>query len=482
MRRARLLLLLAPLLILFALPAARGAGDDAPEVPGSLLGTVLKGKAPVAPDAQQIITPRPTSATLPNGLRVLVWEDHRLPWVSCRMLVRGGSLWEPRPGVALLTASLLTEGTQLHGFAELNALIEQDGATLDADAEPDDAVITLSGLSEYRASLLNLLAEVVLHPSFPSDRLALEQFQLKTTLPQAMFYSDFQIDQASSLIFYGLSPYAALTPSVDDIAVLHRQDLAAFYARAYRPNGAVIGVVGDVSAHEVITQLTRQFGAWKAAPRPAELPKEDFTPPSGSGVYLIDWPRHTNSILSFRSLAVSDRSPDYIPLLVVTNILGGTASSRLPQNLRDTHAYTYGASARLESVAWPGVWEAGASVRADATGPAIRETFRELHRLRAAPVSAAELAEAKRALTGSFARALERPDAVMAQTLAMIEDGLPAEALERYCTGIQAVTAADVQRVARRYLAQDRMQLIVIGDRHRILPALKRFGIVTPIN
>ena len=329
--------------------------------PAVLPAYVLKGEAPVAPDAPPLPVVQPHVVLLPNGLRVFVLEDHRLPTVQFRLSLRAGRVFEPLPGLATLTAALMTEGTQSRGELALAEQTEQAGATLRVEADDERAVLRLSGPSQAAPALLSLLADVALHPAFDPARIEHVQFQ-KRSLDSEQNNSNRVEERLSGRRFYGETPYAAPPPSARDFEALTQADVIGFYVNHYVPNGAVLGIVGDVRSADTLALVSRLFAGWRAASGPPALPAGRFLPRTACRVSLADWPNETNSILTFQCQGVARSDPDFIALVVTNQLLGGYSSGRLDQNLRESQGYTYGASSWLDAPSWPGLWSAHARV------------------------------------------------------------------------------------------------------------------------
>jgi predicted Zn-dependent peptidase len=224
--------------------------------------------------------------------------------------------------------------------------------------------------------------------------------------------------------------------------------------------------------------LEAELADWKPNTDVTELPKAEFQAKKTAHIYLIDRPGSTQSVLQFGSLGVKQNDPDFIALTVANRVLGGGSSGRLFQNIREKKGYTYGAYSTLTAGKWPGIWGANASVRTEVTEPAVGEFFNEFKRLQSEPVPADELALAKRSLVGGFARTLESNDGILARTLELVQNDLPANYWDTYPKLIDAVTPADIMRVAKKYLGGPNVQLLVVGERKRIEPGLAKYGTV----
>jgi predicted Zn-dependent peptidase len=445
-------------------------------------GTVIKGKAPVAKEILHVRFPKPQSFKLKNGLSVYVLEDHRVPIVRFSLELRAGSVYESKEGVASATAALLSEGTQSKTFAQISDETESSGMSLNANAGLDTATLTAAGLSESTDALLALMTDVLLHPSFPADRLDRYKSAQRNGLSQRRTNPTALVAELQSQVFYGGTKFARPTPTSASIQAISRDDLVQFYQQYYRPGGAILGVTGDIDAKQLKAKLEAALANWKVAEALAELPKADFQPKQVAHIYLIDRPGSAQSVVQFGSLGVKQNDPDFIALTVANRVLGGGSSGRLFQNIREKKGYTYGAYSTLSAGKWPGIWGANASVRTEVTEPAVGEFFNEFKRLQNEPVPEKELALAKRSLVGGFARTLESNEGILARSLELVQNDLPSNYWDTYPKLIAAVTPADIMRVAKKYLGGGNVQLLVVGERKRIETGLAKYGTVEVID
>jgi predicted Zn-dependent peptidase len=457
--------------------------QDTPGVnsqPGA--GTVIKGKAPVAKELLKVKFPKPKSFKLKNGVTVYVLEDHRVPAVRFSLQMHAGSLYETKRGVAGMTASMLTEGTESKNYLQLAEATESIGANLDARGGTDTAVLSASGLTESTDTLIALMADVLEHPTFPADRLDRAKFQRKSMLAQRRTNPGMLLGDLSARVFYGDTPLGRESPNAEQINAITRDDLVRFHNACFRPNDAIMGVTGDVDTKSLQKKLDAAFAGWTASARTPDLALGDFRPKTATRVYLIDRPGSAQTVLQFGNLSVRRNDPDYPALVVANRILGGGSAGRLFQNIRERKGYTYGAYSSLSADHWPGIWGASASVRTEVTEPAVGEFFREFNRLQDEPVPERELADAKRSIVGSFARTLESPEGILGRTLELVQNGLPMNYWDTYPKRIEAVTPADIQRVARKYLGKSRMQLLAVGEAKRIEAGLTKYGPVEKVD
>jgi len=452
--------------------------------------TAPKNRAPVAKDILRVKLPRPQQFTLPagadkaGGAHVLVVEDHKLPLVTITVSLRAGSLFEAasKPGVADLTADQLNEGTKTRDYEQIAEATERIGASLGASAGAERAVVSVSGLSENTDALVALLADVLLHPTFPADRLARAKFQAVARRAQEEYNPQFLSGQLSRQILYGAAtPYGRPAATPAQIQNITPGDLHAFYGEHYRnAPTTLIGVAGDVKAKDIEQKLAAALAGWPGAQgADTALPPGTFHPEEKTAIYLVDRPGSAQTLLTFTNLGIKRTDPDYFPLTVANYILGGSFNSRLNQDLREEKGYTYGVSSGVSAPKYPGAWTMGGSVRNAVTAPAVGGFYSEFAKMQSAPVTTAELDAAKRSLVGSFALTLESPAGVLSRLLDVVDYGLPADYWDTYPQRIQAVTPADVRRVTQTYLGTGRIQVIAVGESRTIQPGLAAYGPVT---
>lgn len=496
-RHVQNLLLIGTLAATCLLPSPAPA--QAPEqVAAPTTFAAPKNRAPVAKNLLQVKLPRPKEFTLtpagaqtPSGARVLVVEDHALPLVTISVSIRAGALFEDaqKPGVAGFTADQLTEGTQSRTYEQIARETDRLGASLNAGAGAERATVSVSGLSENTDTLIGLLADVLLHPTFPADRLARAKFQAVAARARRETNPQFLAGQLTQEVLYGAdTPYGRPVPTPAQINAVTPDDLRAFYAQHY-VNGptVLIGVAGDVKAGDIQKKLAAALASWggqggASSASEAALPAGTFTPKDRTAVYLVDRPGSGQTYLTFANLGIRRTDPDYFSLQVANYILGGSFNSRLNQDLREQRGYTYGVSSGLSTPKYPGTWVMGGSVRNAVTAPAVAGFFANFDRMRREQVTQAEMDAAKRAIVGRFALTLESPSGILSRLMDVEDYGLPKDYWDTYPQRVQAVTTADIQRVTQNYLNAGRVQLIAVGERQSIEPGLKEYAPVTVLS
>ncbi|HAF22458.1 MAG TPA: hypothetical protein DCK93_06020 [Blastocatellia bacterium] len=443
--------------------------------------TVLKNRAPVSKELLKVKLPKAREATLKNGLRVLLLENHKVPLFSMQMVIMSGGLSDPADhrGLASFTASLLREGTTRRTSKEISEQIDTLGATLTASAGVSSftSTVATSGLVDNLDQVLDIFADVVRNPKFPTDEV--EKFKTRTLAGLQFLRSNptYLAQERFNRAVYGDHPAALVTAPLESLKRTTAADLAQFHSIYYRPNNALLTVVGDVKLSEIMPKLERAFGDWeKGNVSQASIPPAPAQ--SDSRIYLIDRPGSVQTVLYLGNLSIQRADPDYFPLLVMNKVVGGDSASRLFLNLREDHGYTYGAYSSFGSSKYRGTWAANSSVRTEVTEGAMREFMYELKRIRAVPVETEELENAKRALIGSFALSLEDPQALLQNIVTQKLYDLPADYWDSYPQKVAAVTAADVQRVAQKYVDMDHLQIVAVGDASKTRGILAKYGTV----
>ncbi|MHB1073079.1 MAG: M16 family metallopeptidase [Gemmatimonadaceae bacterium] len=478
----------APRLILGAaiLACARTAPAPAPAATPEVAPTVAPIPAP-GPDLTKppALGPAPTlalppvvSRTLANGLRLLVVEQHELPVADFVLQVGTGYEADPpsHAGLAGFTANMLDEGTTTRTSLQIADQSAYLGIDIGAGAGWDASRISLHTPTAQLDSALALFADVALRPAFPERELerirkerltALVQFKDEPTQIANVVYA--------ATVFGAGHPYGHPVAGTErSVKRITRDDIQRFHRTYYRPNNATLIVVGDVRPDDVERRANALFGGWE----PADVPKITLdAPPAAAAttVYLVDKPGAAQSSFRLGGIGAARTTDDYFALLVMNTILGGSFTSRLNQNLRETKGYTYGAGSRFDFRRTAGPFTASAEVVAAKTDSALVEFLKELRAIRDT-VPAAELEKAKRYVQLRLPAIFETTQGIAAQLALVALYGLPLDYYNSYVQRIEAVTQADVQRVAQRYVDPAKLAIVIVGDRKAIEPGLRAVG------
>ncbi len=430
---------------------------------------------PLAP--RPLNLPEQFATTLSNGLGLVVVEDKRLPLISFRLAFRAGDANDPesRPGLSDMMAHLLTEGTTTRTSRQIAEEVERYGATLAVGSSSDFTTVAASTLSVYADEILALLADVTLNAVFPQSEIDLARENTKQLLIQQRAQPNFLASERLSQVMFGNHPYARVSPTPEMLDVMTRDDLSRFRESTYIPNNAVLMAVGDVERDKIIARIEHLFGGWQ----PGTPPDVNFPAPparSARAIYVVDRPGSAQSNIVIANQGITRTDTDYFPMLLMHTILGANASSRLFMNLREEKGYTYGAYSNLDARRLAGTFRATAEVRTPVTGASLHEFFYELNRIRDEAVSAEELKNAKAYLTGVFPIRIETQDGLVDQLVSIRMYELPSDYLKTYRDQINAVTADDIQRVARKYVMPDRAAVVIVGDAAEISSQVKPYS------
>jgi predicted Zn-dependent peptidase len=379
------------------------------------------------------------------------------------------------PGLSGFIAGMLNEGTTTRSSQQIANEVDRIGGSLGASAGSDNTIVAASALSNYSSSILQLMADVVLNPSFPESEITLNKQNALQGLQFQRAQPPFLADERLSAVIYGQNPYSRVGATAESINQITRDKLVSFQKQTYIPNNAVLVVVGDVDKSAVLKDIENLFGKWQKG----TVTTSNFPAPpvrTARTIYVVDRPDSAQSNIVLANLAINRTSPDYFAVQILRQILGGGASSRLFNNLREEKGYTYGAYSSVDARRLAGTFESTAEVRTDVTGASLKEFFYELDRIRKDEIPAQELADAKNFLTGVFPIQLETQEGLTGQIVSVELNGLPADYLKTYRERLNAVTAADVKRVANQYITPDKIAIVIVGDAAKIQDQIKPYS------
>lgn len=401
---------------------------------------------------------------LPNGVVLLVAERPSIPIVVVRAYVRAGSVYDPTDagGLANLTADLLTRGTAKRTGPELDQAIEFVGGSLEGDASGDGATIGLSVLRKDLALGLDLLAEVLLQPTFPEAELKRRSEEIVAGLQRSEQDPQTVANRSMAQLVYPGHPYSRpVSGTVESVRRLTREQVVAFHRENYRPDVVVISVVGDVTRDEIRRDLLARFGAWTApaAPRPA-IPQALASPPVEARRIERNL---TQATVSLARPGIRQDHPDYFPLVVANYILGGGSASRLYTKVREERGLAYSVYSGLGPGRYGSSYFVGLQTRLEAVDEAVRLVKEELARMAREPVTARELELAKAYLIGSYPLRIDTSGKMAGLLVAVEENQLGLDWPDRFKAGISRVTAADIRRVATTYMGPATFSSVTVG-------------------
>lgn len=422
---------------------------------------------PQAPPAKSYAPPASHVDQLPNGLRIVVVQDQRFPLITVHLALRAGisRLTPADAGLASAEADLLTAGTPSRTALQIAQQLDAMGGDLSASVDQDFLYVNAYALSSRSHQLFELLADVVLHPTFPQSEVALEKANMLQSLRANRADAGFLASVEFNKLLFGNNPYAITAPTPDSIAQISRQALVSFHRNYFLPNNqAEIVIVGDVPAARA-HNLAQQFfgGSWKLG-SPLPPPAPPVANPNATRIYLVERPGSAQSTILLGNLGLTRTAPNYFPFRVVNEVLGGSFNSRLIADLREARGYTYGIYSFNAPYRDLGAWMVSTQVRTAVTAPALKAILQQLHALRSAPVSPQELTQAKNYLNGSFVLSLQTQSQLADAMLTPGLYGVGSDWLANYVDNVRSVTAAEALEAAKNVIQPQHLVIVVVGD------------------
>jgi zinc protease len=379
-----------------------------------------------------------------------------------------------KPGLASFTANMLQQGTAKRSAMQIADEAALLGTTVSTGANMDGSSVGTSALTKNFPGMLDLLADIVLHPTFPPEEVERRRAARLAALANDRGEPNVIVSRTGVAALFGPHhPFGYDNSGTEESnKAMSRADMMNFWQTYYVPNNAALVVAGNISREQLKALATEKFGAWSVGE--AARPQIGAPETTKARIVIVDRPGAQQTMMRLLQLGVGRATPDYAPLEVMNSELGGLFSSRINLNLREEHGYTYGASSTFVYRRSQGYFGAGGGIRTDATAPAVTEMFKEIRRMIDSPMTAEELALAKdsqsRSLPGMFEASSEAAGVLSEIFLYDLSPDYYAKLPER----LSAVTAADAETVAKKYLHPEQMILICVGDRAKIEPELKK--------
>lgn len=434
-----------------------------------------RSKQPQPGPAPKIELKSPQEFTLKNGMKVMVVENHKLPRVSFSLTIDNKPETEgAKAGVSTLLGGMMGNGTTSISKEKFNEEIDFLGARLNFSSSGAFA----SALIQYSDRILELMSDAAIHPLLVEDEFLKEKERLIEGLKTQEKSVDAVASRVGGALSYSTShPYGEFltTETVNNITF---GDVTAFYEESFNPNNAYLVVVGDVNFKTIKSQVEKRFGNWKKSVDiqtnvPEAAPNAQYTQ-----INFVDMPNAVQSnIVLTNNVNLKMNDPDYHAVLIANNILGGGFDSYLNMNLREKHAYTYGAGSNVNADKYVGRFRTSTAVRNAVTDSAVVQTLKEIKRIKEEPVDPIALKNAKAKYVGDFVLALESPQTVARYALNIKLNNLPKDFYETFLQKINAVTAEDVTRVANKYFKPENARIIVVGKGADVLENLEKTGI-----
>lgn len=455
-------------------PGQQQAGGATPAAPADF----RKAPPPSGPEVTYV-PPRIQEATLQNGIRVLLVERHELPVVAVEVVVDRGAD-QASPAVGAFAGDMLALGTKTRSALAFSDEMGKLGANYDAWVGYDGGGVSAQSLSIKLGEVLTLVGDAIMRPAFAKAEVDRERSRRLTALAEMN-------DRPASLlsIAVGKALYPATHPyglpllgTEEALKKVTPADLARFHAAHFQPDRTTVAIAGDVTKADAVKEVERVFGGWKGTAQAAKDPEDPPAPGAADArLIVLDRPGLTQSMISVALPGVARSTKDYDAILVMNTILGGQFSSRLNLNLREKHAYTYGARSGFDMRHGAGPFTAGGAIVRENTGPAVKEILAEVTRVRSEPVTADELADAKANLIRQLPARFETAQATASTVAGLAIYHLPLDEFATRPDRIRRVTREDVQRVAAKYLLPDRLRVVMVADAGAVQAQLQPLGL-----
>ncbi len=435
--------------------------------------TLDRTKSPAPSKAPLIQVASPVKFTLANGLQVFVVKNTKLPKVTATLALDVDGFKEgDKAGLADMSGQLLKRGTTTKSKAELDEAVEFLGGSLSTSSQS----ASVSSLKNNFPKLMELMAEVILHPALSSDELEKVRKQTISGIESSKDDADAISNNVMKKLVYGTNHAFGEITTTKTVNAIKVDDVKNFIKTYWIPNNAYLIFVGDIDPAIAKALAEKNFGTWAKGSFTQPIYDKPAIPAS-TYVAIVDRPASVQSVVAIASTVnLTKGSPNDIPSNVMNNILGGGFSGRLFANLREKHGFTYGAYSSISPNKQIGIFSAEASVRNEKTDSSIQEILNELNIIRNTKVGDTELSRMKNYLAGGFARSLESPNTIAKFALSIAVNHLPADYYQKYLTNLAAVDAQKVQEVANSLLNPARMHIVIVGNAKQIAKGLEKYG------
>ena len=427
---------------------------------------------------------QPRRIELDNGLVLFLQEDHELPFIDGNILIRGGGQDEPADKVGLVRLygrTWRTSGTATMSGDKLDDALATKAATIETSGGAGITSVTWSSLKGDFDSVFASTMDLLLHPAFKADKLALAKRGATAGIARRNDdASGIASREAVKLVYGKNSPYARQVEYATLDAV-KLEDLQAWHDRTVVPNNIIVSVEGDFDSAAMEAKLRAAFGS---LPRGAAFMKAKIEiPPAQPGVYFVDKTDVDQSNVYLAGLGTERRNPDYYALSVMNEVFSGGFGSRVFQSVRTRLGLAYSVGGSFGAgYDHPGMFIAGAATKSESTVAATQAILVEIKKLKTDPPTATELKNAKDQVLNAFIFNYDSPEKTLNEQVTLAFYGYPSDFLEKYKTGIETVTAADVERVAKKYIDESKLAIVVVGNEKELGTPLSKLGPVTNLD
>jgi len=430
-------------------------------------------RPPAAARLRPVRFPPFQQVALPNGMTLLLVENHEQPTLSLSLSFPAGNAYDPagKEGVAALVAELLTKGTPTRDAEEISAAIEGGGGSIGASAGDDFLTVSTDGLSDHADLAFSLLGDVTRRATYPDKELELARTRFLSSLEVELSQAGNVATRVFQKEIFGSNPYGR-NSSAAAYKAITRDDIVAFAGRRLRPGGSLLVVAGDITLERARALAAQAFGNWRGAAAPAAVFR---TAPAkrGTDILLVNRPGSVQANIVIGNTTFLPTDTTYYPGRVALHVLGGGSDSRLFTILREQKSWTYGSYASLRRNRGLGYWQATFEGRTEVSDSALVELLHQIDRVRTETIPDSELTGAKGFLVGSFPLTIETPSQIAQVVTSARLLGLGADYVPRYRERLAAVTGPRARAAAQRVIRRDAMSIVVVGDAKALYDKLK---------
>lgn len=426
----------------------------------------------------------PVRLQLSNGMVIFLTENHELPLIDATARIRGGSRSEPAAKAGMLDMYgdvWRTGGTEQRTGDAMDDFLEARAAKLETGSSSDSTYVSLSCLKGDFDDVFAMFVDLLQHPAFREDKLALAKNQMNTGIARRNDDTDSIAGREGTKLAYGANNPYARVPEYYTVSAVTREDMLAWHKQHVYPNDMIFGITGDFDAKQMENKLRAAFEQWQKGPV-AEAPKVEFTP-AKPGIYFVNKSDVNQSSISMVGLGIVRKNPDYFSVVVMNEVFGGGFSSRLFSNLRTKLGLAYSVGGGVGS-SWDhvGITSFDMGTKSGTTVDGIQGLWNEMDNLKTNPPTEAELQRAKDNILNSFIFRFDTPEKVLRERMSYEFYGYPADWLQQYRTGIEKTSLADVRRVVDKYIHKDQLAVLVVGNGQEMTKPLSSLGPVTNVD
>lgn len=454
------------------------AAEDAAQQEPDYRYVQEQSEPPSALESSQFNLPTISETRLDNGLEVVVIEQPNMPIISLDIYLAGGGTAAPQdlPGLASMTGALISRGTETRDAQSIAGAIEQVGGAVGSGGGSDSLSLGVFALIEDKDLAFDLLQDMALNASFPTEEVERERAQRISSLEASLARPDYVANRTLNRLLYEGHPYGNAT-TLESLETISRDDILAFYESRRQPDNALLIIAGAITTEEGLAYAERHFADWTGSAEPVVFP--EIPEQTGQRIILVDRPGSTQASFMLGNIGMSGGSLDYFPARVMNYVLGGTFTSRLVQNIREDKGYTYSIGSGFTYPADMGRFIVRGAVRNDVAAAALQEVLIEVERIQSEPLTDEEIADARDGIVGGFVFGLETYQDFVETVASYKTRGVELERLRQWLGLINAVSKDDVLEIANSYIHPDDFVIVVVGDANEIQAQLETLGEVT---